>query len=116
MNLYLIRHARPENPADDGTALSAEGGKQAQKLGRMFRRIGLESAGLAVLASEKLRAKQTAKMIYKSAFARPAPLTTANPDGLGTDAFLSLMRTLIAGCQFVGMATRLRCDRAHPMS
>jgi len=93
MNLYLTRHAIPETPGDESSGLSNEGGRQAQKLGRMFRRIGLEPTGLAVLASEKLRATQTAKMIYKSAFSTSAPLTTANPDLTGTNALLTLMRT-----------------------
>jgi phosphohistidine phosphatase len=66
MELYLLRHAHAGDPGawdgpDEGRPLSDKGEKQADRLGRFLAGIGFQAD--AIIASPRLRATQTAKIV-----------------------------------------------------
>lgn len=66
MNLYLIRHARPETIGDSASSLSRAGQAQAVKLGKMFVGLGITLDTASILTSELKRAERTGNIIAKS--------------------------------------------------
>ena len=65
MNLYLVRHARPQAGGDD-PPLIAEGVQQAGKLAALFARVNPPRDRLTVLASTLQRARGTAEAIAQA--------------------------------------------------
>ena len=80
MNLYLIRHARPETIGDDASSLSRAGQAQAVKLGKMFVRLGITLDTSSILTSDLRRAERTGNIIAKTLrLAQSPPPTVERP-------------------------------------
>jgi phosphohistidine phosphatase SixA len=101
MNLYLVRHARPQSGGDD-PPLSVEGVQQAGKLAGLFERVNPPRDRLTVLASTLRRARVTAEAIAQSLEVAAIDIATfpqASDVGNLTDQLILRLKTLAAAGQ-----------------